>query len=1040
MKSFLPKTFSPNDYEEDIYYQWESSGYFNPDNLPGQRKKSFSIILPPPNVTGKLHIGHAAMLAYQDIIIRYHRLKGDKTLWLPGMDHAAIATQNVVEKELRQQGLRRQNLGRPQFLQRVDEFTGKARQIIRHQLKKMGSSLDWSREKFTLDADLSKMVRYVFKKMYDDGLIYRGDRVVNWCPTCHSTLADDEVEYKEVLSKLYYIKYGPITVATTRPETKLGDTGVAVHSHDKRYQDLIGRKLEIDLAGHKIKVKVFADRAVDAGFGTGAIGVTPAHSQQDFLWAEKNKLPLIKIINEDGRMTAAAGKYHNLAVADCRQQFVTDLTAAGLIAKVEDYSNNLSCCYRCGSVIEQLPSLQWFVAVNKKIPGRSQSLKELASQAVKKGKINIIPPRFAKTYFQWMDNLRDWCISRQIWYGHRIPVWYKKNSSEEILVPHNIIELVLLRHGTTDWNKEKKIQGRSDVPLDEQSIDQIKKIIPRLKQEQFDLIITSPLMRARQTAEIINQELKLGLATEDSIKERDYGEFEGQSIEQVKKEHPDYFKNKIDYDIPGEGEESYEQITRRVKKFLQQLSQHYPNKKILVVCHLTVMRTLKMIIDGGTKAELSSYTPAFSELIRYQILDGNYQLKDWQQDQDTLDTWFSSALWSFSTLGWPQKTADLKAYHPTTVMETGYDILFFWVARMIMMSTYLLKEVPFETVYLHGLVRTKEGEKMSKSKPETCVDPLEMISQFGADALRLAMVMGAAPGSDVRLYQEKIAGYRNFVNKLWNIGRYILSQTPEVRRVVPEPPVQTLADRWILEELGNTINLVTQNIEDYQFSLAGEKLYEFTWNKLADWYLETAKLEGDKEDILLYLLERLLILWQPFCPFVTEVLWQEFKGEDLLLIQNWPKATTALKPKAVGRIQKDFSFIQGIIAAIRNIRAENKIDPKKIYGCVIKSQNDQLVQENKSVIEGLARVKINANGAGLKIYLAEAEIVLDIKENGELKKQRQKEIVNLNRYIEIQQQKLANKNFINKAPAAVVEQERAKLTQAQQQLKKLLDH
>jgi valyl-tRNA synthetase len=861
MKS-LPKIYQPQEFEQAVYQKWEASGFFNPDNLPGKRKKTFSIVLPPPNVTGVLHIGHASMLAYQDIIIRYHRMKGDKTLWLPGTDHAAIATQTVVEKKLlKAEGKHKEELGRTEFRKRVDAFVEQSKGIIRKQLKAMGSSLDWSRERFTLDEDLSLAVKTAFKKMYDDNLIYRGDRVVNWCPSCKSTLADDEVEYQEQNGQLYFIKYGPVTIATTRPETKLGDTGLAVNPKDKRYKNLVGRELEVDLAGHKIKVKVFADRAVDMEFGTGAIGVTPAHSQTDYQWAGKYGLKLIKVIDEEGKMTAAAGQYAGLTVARARERLVEDLEKAELLEKIEDYKNNLSLCYRCGSAVEPLPSKQWFIDVNKKIPGRGKSLKQLASEAVKKNKIKIIPDRFNKTYFQWMDNLRDWCVSRQIWYGHRIPVWYR---NKELLN--------FTRGGQGTGNRE--------------------------------------------------QEVYVGLETPKG--------------------------------------------------------------------------------DG------------------------------WIQDEDTLDTWFSSGLWTFSTLGWPEKTKDLKNYHPTSVMETGYDILFFWVARMILMSTYLAKEVPFATVYLHGLVRDKEGRKMSKSLGNG-IDPLEMIDKFGTDALRLSMITGTSAGSDIRLYEEKIAGYRNFVNKLWNISRYILSSINQVKTVASQPDSFSLADEWILAEFNRIVKTTTQNLEQFKFSQAAEELYEFTWSKLADWYLEIAKLEGDKDEILLYLLENLLKLWHPFCPFVTEVLWESFGPEDLLMIQEWPKS----KIRESQIVNRDFSLLRELITAVRNIRAENKINAKQIINITIKSKEQKLIEANKVLIEGLAKVKLVEKVSGISSSLPRAEIILDIKADPELEKLKSAEIKNLQRYVEIQTKKLSDKSFIKKAPAEIIEKEKRKLTEARVKLDKL---
>ena len=864
----LDKTYEPHKHEDAIYQRWEESGYFNPDNLPGQRQKAFTIVLPPPNVTGKLHLGHASMLSYQDIMIRYHRLKGDKTLWLPGMDHAAIATQNVVEKELKQQGKTRHDLGRAAFLAKVNDFAEASKKIIRQQIKKMGSSLDWSRERFTLDENLSLAVRTAFKRMYDDGLIYRGDRVVNWCPRCQSTLADDEVEYEESQGQFYFIKYGPLTIATTRPETKLGDTGVAVNPKDERYKKLIGQVLPIDLAGHKLAVKVFGDSEVDQNFGSGAIGVTPAHSQQDFKWAEKYNLPLIKVIDERGEMTAAAGKYQGLSTLECRNRLVADLRKAGLLEKIEDYKNNLSVCYRCKTSIEPLTSRQWFVDVNKKVPSRGKSLKQLAAEAVSSHEITIIPDRFNKIYFQWMDNLRDWCISRQIWYGHQIPVWYRQP------------------------DKKSKIRKNS-------------KLFPQVNKQEIFVGLEPPT---------------------------------------------------------GEG---------------------------------------------------------------------------WIQDQDTLDTWFSAGLWTFSTLGWPKQTKDLKIYHPTSVLETMYDILFFWVARMIIMSLYFLKEKPFATVYLHAMIKDKQGRKMSKSLGNG-IDPLEMIKKFGADALRLSMVVGSTPGTDLRLYEEKIAGYRNFVNKLWNISRYIISKLQETnvkiqtKSKIKNQNPKTLADEWILAELNKIIQTTTKNIEEFKFSQAGEELYEFTWSKLADWYLEVAKLEGAKEEILLYILERLLILWHPFCPFVTEVLWQNLSPEPLI-IQSWPSLAGKIKKPAL----TEFAYIQALVSAIRNARAEHRVNPKKIFTCAIETDRHQLVAGNQKIIEGLAKVRLTPKSPGLKLSVGSANITLDIKINQEVFKTRAKELKNLERYINIQEAKLANKEFTGKAPATVIMAEQVKLAQAQDRFKKL---
>ena len=857
----LSKIYEPHKHEEAVYKKWEASGFFNPDNLPGDRKKTYCIVLPPPNVTGKLHLGHASMLSYQDIMIRYHRLKGEKTLWLPGMDHAAIATQNVVEKELKQAGQSRHDLGREKFLQKVDEFVEKSKAIIRNQFKRMGSSLDWSRERFTLDEKLSLAVKTAFIKMYHDDLIYRGKRVVNWCPRCQSTLADDEVEYKEEPAPFYYFKYGPVVIGTARPETKFSDKVIIVHPQDKRYQAIIGKEFEVEWINGRIKAKVIADPAAEMSLGTGAMTITPAHSFIDYDLAQKYHLAVEEIIDKEGRLTDKAGEFAGQLAAEAREKIVAKLKAKGLVDHIDEkYIHNLSVCYRCGTAVEPLLSEQWFVDVNKKVPGRGKSLKQLASEIVKDGKIAIIPDRFNKTYFQWMDNLRDWCISRQIWYGHRIPVWYK--------------------NGITD---------------------------------------------------------------------------------------------------KGEG-----------------------------------------IYVG------------------MEVPQGN----DWIQDEDTLDTWFSSGLWTFSTLGWPNQTQDLKNYHPTSVLETMYDILFFWVARMIIMSLYFLKEKPFEVVYLHAMVKDRAGRKMSKSLGNG-IDPIAMIEKFGADALRLSMIIGATPGTDLRLYEKKIAGYRNFINKLWNISRYILSSVKEARFIKAEDlKPKTLSDQWIIYELNKIIESTTKNLEAFRFSQAGEDLYEFTWNKLADWYLEIAKIESslagesDKDEILLFILERLLVLWHPFCPYVTEVIWEQFGSGELIMVKAWPQATKQQSNKAT---KQDFSLIQDVVSIIRNARAEHKVEPKKIYTCSIRSAEQKLIEENNQVIEGLAKVRITPKSPGIQLHTTSADIVLDIKENQETKKSKDKKISNLVRYIQIQENKLKNKDFINKAPQAVIAAEEDKLSRAREQLSLLSD-
>ena len=706
------KPYNSVETEDVIYKMWLESGYFNPDKLPERHKETYSIVLPPPNVTGTLHMGQGAMLAIEDILIRYKRMRGYKTLWLPGTDHAAIATQSRVEKIIeKQEGKRRHDLGREELLKRVGVFAQESHDTIVSQVKKMGASVDWSREAFTLDEKRNLAVRTAFKEMYDLGLIYRGNRIINWDPKGQTTISDDEIVYEERKTKIYTFKYSkdfPISIATTRPETKVGDTAVAVHPDDARYKKFIGKTFEVDFAGAKLSIKIVGDTAVDPEYGTGAVGVTPAHSSIDAEIAQRHDLPSIQVINEFAKMMPKTGIVEGLKVGEAREKIVAWLKENDLLEKEEETIQNISTAERTGAVIEPLPKLQWFIAVNKKFTKNSKerTLKEIMKSAVEDQKIKIVPDRFEKVYFNWIDNLRDWCISRQIWYGHRIPVWYK-------------------------------------------------------------------------------------------------GEGEGSEIY-------------VDVEAPkGDG---------------------------------------------------------------------------WKQDEDTLDTWFSSGLWTFSTLGWPEKTIDLKTFHPTDVLETAYDILFFWVARMILMTGCLLDTIPFKTVYLHGLVRDVKGRKMSKSHPDTNIDPLDMIAKYGADATRLSLIIGNGPGNDLKLSEDKVRGYKHFANKLWNITRYVL--TSAEGEVLEK-------DFKMSKELGDLLADITSDIENYRLYLAGEKLYHYAWHEFADVLIEKSKIilkEGSEEEkkaqkqFLLATLATLLKALHPFIPYVTEEIWKDMpvKDKTLLMIEEWP--------------------------------------------------------------------------------------------------------------------------------------------------------
>jgi valyl-tRNA synthetase len=1090
----LPKAYNPKDVEDSIYKKWEESGFFNPDNLDTKKDaKGYCISMPPPNVTGVLHMGHSAMLAIQDILTRYHRMKGDRSLWLPGTDHAAIATQTKVEKILKEEGTSRHELGKEKFLERVRQFAQESHDTIEGQVKKMGSSCDWSREAYTLDETRTKAVRAVFKMMYDDGLIYRGDRVVNWCPRCHSTLADDEVEHKEQKTKLYWIKYGPFVLATTRPETKLGDTAVAVHPSDKRYEKMIGKKYKIPGVLGEFEVMVVADRSVDPEFGSGAIKVTPAHSMVDSEIASRNNLPVKRIINEDGRMMDNCGKYAGMTTKEARRVIAEDMEKMGLIDHIdENYDNKLSICYRCDTPIEPLPSLQWFIDVNKKIKKYdNKTIKDLSIEAVKGGvfdreKINIYPERFEKNYFHWMNDLKDWCISRQILFGHQIPVWYKDKE--------NVTSILFLRHGQTDWNLKSIMQGLQETEINETGRKQAESKIEIVKDFNPDIIISSPLKRTVDTAKIISNG-EFEVITDKRIIERSYGDIEGLHISEIQKKYPDaesFTKEGggVPYLIKAPGVETYKKVFERTEDFLKDIVKKYKGKRVVIMSHTDPLDMMEAIIEGikwkdaiGTWHDNGRAVKTFIEEKKNELIfhKNNKDCQDihvdieppkgegWIQDDDTLDTWFSSGLWTFSTLASsPDQikikdgklvidSEDFKNFHPTSVLETGYDILFFWIARMIIMTTYAIEDIPFQDVYLHGLVLDEKGKKMSKSKGNA-IDPLDMIEKYGTDATRLSLVIGSTPGNDTKLSEEKIAGYRNFSNKLWNISRFIIGSR-ELKEEKLDSKNLTLADQWILSKMKDLIEKTGRDIEEYRFSQAGERLREFTWNDFADWYVELSKFEtnAEKNIILTKVLKDLLILWHPFIPFVTEEIWQQMPARNaahnvagggnkyLLIVEPWPdsnfyKDITAAK-------DNEFEKIINIISAIRNARAENKVEPaKKVEAIIFAGKNLDLIKSHdvliKSLRTGIEKLEIKDKGSnpgnaikvvesGVEIYLIDA---VDKEKEGERIK---KEIENLEKYIKGLEGKLKNKSFVENAPETVVKQEKNKLKEAEDKIKKL---
>lgn len=727
MDEIFLSPYNPKETEDAIYKIWNKSGFFNPDvciekGITDINSPYFSLVLPPPNVTGTLHMGSAFMLALEDTMVRYNRMKGNKTLWIPGTDHAAIATQSKVEKIIqKEEGKNRHDLGREKFLERVELFAKESHDSILNQIKKMGCSLDWSREAFTLDEKRGLAVKTAFKKMYDDGIIYRGYRVVNWDPKGQTTISDDEIVYEEREAILYTFRYSkefPIAISTTRPETKIGDTAVAVHPDDTRYKEFVGKVYNIDFLGENLQIKIIKDSGVDPEFGTGALGVTPAHSTIDSEIAQKNNLPFKQVINEYAKMVSSSPLLNDKKTLEAREIIVEWLKKSDLMIGEEKVKQNISTAERTGGIIEPLPKLQWFINVNKEfgypfetLPGIKKgdkvTLKKLMLSVVENKDIDIMPDRFERVYINWINNLRDWCISRQIWYGHRIPVWYK------------------------------------------------------------------------------DEEIYCG-------------------VEKPK----------------GEG---------------------------------------------------------------------------WEQDPDTLDTWFSSGLWTFSTLGWPEKTSDFENYHPTTILETGYDILFFWVARMILMSTYLVGQIPFKTVYLHGLVRDKNGNKISKSLGNN-IDPVDVIEKYGADAVRMALIVGTGPGNDSKISDEKFKAYKHFSNKIWNISRFIFSNI-EKENINASDNI-TEKDKELLEELRKLTQEVTSDIDKYNLHLAAEKIYQYIWHRFADIIIEESKTiiadKKTKESIsrqytLYKIFTTCLLILHPFMPFITEKIWQYTeKDSGILMVTKWP--------------------------------------------------------------------------------------------------------------------------------------------------------
>lgn len=1045
----LPKAYDASSVEDGIYQTWEASGAFNPDKLPGERTEPYCIVMPPPNRTGTLHMGHAAMLAIEDLLIRFHRMQGKRALWIPGTDHAAIATQVKVEQLLIAQGMKdpRKELGREKFLDEVIKFAEDSATTIRKQVRKMGSSCDWSREKYTLDESRNRSVNAMFRMMYEDGVIERGYRVVNWDPQFQTTLSDDEVLTKETTAKLLtftYDKNFPIAISTTRPETKFGDLAVAVHPDDERYRQFVGKTFTPTFCGKELTIKIVADEAVDPAFGTGALGVTPAHSMIDAEMAVRHGLPTIQVIGPDAKMLPEAGKeFVGLTVVEARAKVEAMLSAEGVLQKVEEIPQNLPVAERGGAPVEQLPMRQWFIRVNKKFAlrqdtlgkwkkGDKVTLKELMVEAVQSSQTKIVPDRFDKTYFHWINNLRDWCISRQIWFGHRIPVWYK---GEETVVSDlspgsgweqdpdtldtwfssgmwtfstlgwPLTRVIFVRHGQARSNAENFLDDKIDNPendLTRAGLAQVAETAEHLKKEGAVRIISSPVTRAKHTARILGEALGLEVTFDDRLHEVGLGSFNGKTEEEFQAGRgpfEEWLQGKSASDI-----EPYTDLRSRAFSFMDDLLKKYAGQTVIVVSHGDTISTLGAY--GTDEPWLASYPK-----------NGGYLLHE------------------FGTDG--RLNTELKTFHPTAVLETGYDILFFWVARMILMSSYALGVVPFKDVYLHGLIRDEQGRKMSKSLGNI-LDPLDLIPKYGTDAVRLSLVMGTTPGQDVKLSEQKIEGFRNFTNKLWNISRYILMTIGDSIEtdVVPK----TLSDRWILARLSEVTTNVSKKIEMYQFSAAGEELRDFTWGDLADWYLEIAKVEKGKEAILRHILKSVLTLWHPFMPFVTESIWKTAGFDGQLIVGEWPKNTIA------GSSAEGFEILRALVTDMRRLRAENGVEAaKQVEFCVVAAKEIQkLVEENLEIVKTLTRassISFNAITEGWATTVSGMTTVgLNLAGTIDVEKEKAKlvkEIVETEKYIASVTIKMKNEEFMAKAPLKVKEDMDRKYGEAEAKLKAL---
>ncbi len=930
----MAKSYDPRATEDRVYRFWESRGYFKPAGDPSE--PPFSIIMPPPNVTGELHVGHALTDTVEDILIRWHRMQGEPTVWIPGIDHAGIATQNVVERELAKEGMSRHDLGRDAFEQRVWAWVHRYRPIISEQHRRLGASADWSRETFTLDETPQRAVRTTFKKLFDDGLIYRGERLINWCPRCRTALSDLEVEHDEQNSSMWYIRYPLVegvdhegrprtgddymTVATTRPETFVGDVAVAVNPKDPRHADKIGRMVLLPVIQRE--VPVIGDEAVELEFGTGTLKVTPGHDPVDFEIGQRHGLPRINAMNLDATLNREAGPYSGMDRYEARAVIVRDLEELGYLEKIDPHLLTVGICDRCHTVVEPLMSWQWFVSMSK--------LAKPGIDAVRDGRVKFVPDRFERVYLNWMENIRDWCISRQLWWGHRIPVWYS---------------------GDDDGDK---------------------------------IIVT-----LREPGAPANAEPRVGT----------YAELRAQGV-------------------------SHEEIVRH-----------------------------------GTWSAVEA-TPIVEIETPTQSSKGGGHLL---QDTDVLDTWFSSGLWPISTLGWPTDTAELRYWYPTSVMETGYDIIFLWVARMIMLGLYHMDDVPFRTVYLHGTVRNEHGQRMSKSLG-TGVDPLEMVEKYGADALRFTLITASGPGNDQRLSEQRVEMGRNFANKLWNAARFTISLigdgTVPALRELPGADAP-LEDRWIVSRVEGLARSVDEQMKKFELGEAARQIYDFVWGEVADWYIEIAKVRARDESsnapsplpVLAYVLERSLRLLHPVMPFVTEEIWQALTAKiegidaDALIVAPYPLGESGYHDSAA---EREMALLIDVVRAIRNIRAEKKVEPARfVEAYVVADGSRRVLSSGAAYIEALARAKplhVVASPADAPrdqvatAVLEGATAVVPLAGLFDVAAERarlEKQIADANAEATRIEAKLSNEQFRSKAPEKVVATEQERLAAVQSRLEGL---